>query len=171
MERKKLIIILSIVLGVLIIAAILFLVLKKDNPNEAVSAEASETAEIIETTTASASVVATKTAAKTVVQTPTATATAVSKSKIELIKEALSAKFSQTITDASISKESENSAYGSFDLGQEGGYFVAVKDGAGWKIIADGNGTIECSILDANNVPASVVSSCYDTPTESTKNR
>lgn len=170
MERRKLIIILSVVLGVLIIAAILFLVFR-NKPAEVTTPEVTETAEIVESATATASATTTKTATKTAAQSATVTPTVAAKSKIDLIKEALSAKFSQTVTDASISKESENSAYGDFSLGQEGAYFVAVKDGAGWKIIADGNGTIECSILDANNVPASVVGECYDTPSESSKTR
>jgi len=169
MNKKKLIIIFSIIIGVLLVAAVLFLIFRDKNPNDNTLVVETATAEQTQTITITplASLTATKTATKTAI----ATITVAAKSDQTLISEALSEKFSQTISSLTISKQSENAAYGSFSLGQEGGYFVAVRDGAGWKIIADGNGTIECSILDANNVPASVVGQCYDTPSETSKTR
>lgn len=174
MKNKRLIIVLSIVLGVLLVTAIIFLVVRSKKSDSVIIPEITQTIEpsVLPSVVASPNVTktSTKTTTQTVTQTTTPVATA-TKSASDLISAAIAAKYSQPVTSLTISKQSENAAYGDFSFSNEGGFFVAVKVGSDWKIIADGNGTIECSVLDANNVPASVVSECYDTSTESSKTR
>lgn len=44
-----------------------------------------------------------------------------------------------------------------------GGYFFAVKDQGKWKIIADGNGTIDCAVLiPYPDYPTSLIPECFD---------
>jgi hypothetical protein len=112
-----------------------------------------------------------RTAVETAQPTEVPTETPKPRPDDELILDALKSKLGNNAT-MTISKKSDNAAYGSVDLGEEGGYFVAAKDSSGnWKIIADGNGTIECSLLDQYNVPSSVVSGCYDSATGEAKTR
>lgn len=176
MDKKKLWIIASIVVGALLVALIGYLVFNnRSSKDDLAQASVTPSAIASVSTTVLASKTVSKTPTKTVqpeVETPTPTP---AKSDQDLIDEALASKFS---TDASnitlsISKKSDASAYGSFTIEdqQEGGYFVAVKDGDSWKIIADGNGTIECSILDQYNVPNTVVAECYDSNTQESKVR
>ncbi|MCL4374706.1 hypothetical protein M1523_02490 [Patescibacteria group bacterium] len=47
-----------------------------------------------------------------------------------------------------------------------GGYFFAVNDQGTWKIIADGNGTIECTSLTSYpDYPTSLIPECYNSTT------
>ncbi len=105
---------------------------------------------------------ATVTSTKTSQQSPTI-------SDKEMIMQALADKNNRNIDEISIviDKQDENNATGSVSFGDEpsGGRFVAVKQADNWKIIVDGNGIIECAILDEYSVPASIVNECYDTAT------
>ena len=96
-------------------------------------------------------------------------------SKIDLIKEALATKLSVSITQitATISKESDNSAFGSVSTSEEGGggWFVAAKKDGDWVIVEDGNGTIDCAPLEGYDIPVSVVSECWDSANLQLKNR
>ncbi len=53
-----------------------------------------------------------------------------------------------------------------------GGYFFAVKDLGVWKIVADGNGTIDCaSLAPYPDYPTSLIPECYDTKTDNSVKR
>jgi len=52
-----------------------------------------------------------------------------------------------------------------------GGFFIAVKKSGTWKVIADGNGVIECSVIEKYNVPSTIVGECYDSSTGESKTR
>lgn len=127
---------------------------------------------------------ATWTASKTATKTATATTSvakesstpASSKSDEELIAQALYEKFSTNSSTMSytISKIEENAATGGMTFIQGeggGGYFVAAKENGQWKIIADGNGVIECDVLDQYDIPASIVGNCFDTTTGESRQR
>jgi hypothetical protein len=130
------------------------------------------TATITSTATATATAKASVTATAIKSPSPTPVAT---KSKTELIGEALGVKLSQDPSnlDFTVSKQSDTAAYGSVNVKGEtsGAWFVAVQQGDSWLVIADGNGTIDCAILDQYNVPNTVVGECYDSVTESSKTR
>lgn len=171
-KNKKLLVISLVVLGVILIGLILYLVFAgKSKSSDRLLTEVST-----ETTTA---ILISSTPTKTTTSTPSKTQTPTpepTKSADELVANALYQEFSKDSSNLtfSIGKKSDNSAYGSmtFTDSGEGGYFVAAKDSEGnWKIIADGNGTIECSILDQYNVPASVVEECYDSSLGESKTR
>lgn len=95
------------------------------------------------------------------------------KSKVDLIKEAYAKEYSSSVDSISvtISKESENSAYGSVSVSGEGGWLIAAKKDGAWKIVASGNGTINCDKLEGYDIPSSVVEQCYDVSSDSFKNR
>ena len=51
--------------------------------------------------------------------------------------------------------------------GVGGAYFFAAKTSAGWTIVAAGNGTITCEdVAPYPDLPVSMISECYDVPTE-----
>jgi branched-subunit amino acid transport protein AzlD len=173
MIKKKLIIILPIVVGVILIAAIVYLIFQNKNLHSQIADLQSITA------TPAISIVTDETAvasatASVVGKTATATATATATDD-QLISEALGTKLSTTASnlDVTISKKSESAAYGSVNVKGEnsGGWFVAVKDGGNWTVIADGNGTIDCALMDQYNVPNTVVGECYDSVTDQSKTR
>lgn len=175
-KNKKILLISLVALGVILIGLISYLVYENNKPKPDVKML---TAIPTVTSTQTATPIPTKTASSTPIkiQTPTTTPTPEpTKSADELVANALYQEFSKDSSSLtfSIGKKSDNSAYGSMtftDTG-EGGYFVAAKDNGGnWKIIADGNGTIECSVLDQYNVPASVVDQCYDSNAGESKTR
>lgn len=171
---KKLIIILSIITGVVILAIIGYLIIQNRNLKKDLTKQSpTPTTTATITVSATASVKVTKTATKTATEsTPTPAPT---KSDDQLISEALASKLSQDASnlDVKISKKSEKAAYGSVSVKGEmgGGWFVAVEDQDQWKVIADGNGTIDCAILDQYNVPSSVVAECYDSATGESRTR
>lgn len=171
-KNKKILVVSLVALGVILIGLILYLVYEN---NKSKSDIRMLTAIPSVTSTLTATPIPTKTAtsAPSKTQTPTPEPT---KSADEFIANALYQKFSKDSASLtfSIGKKSDNSAYGSmtFTDTSEGGYFVAAKDSDGdWKIIADGNGTIECSVLEKYNVPASVVEQCYDSNSGESKTR
>jgi hypothetical protein len=72
-----------------------------------------------------------------------------------------------------INNKADSAAFGVVTVGEEpsGGWFVAAKDGGTWKIIASGNGVIDCAVLDQYNVPAAVVPECFDSGTGDSRTR
>lgn len=48
-----------------------------------------------------------------------------------------------------------------FEGEMSGGWFLAVKEDE-WKIVADGNGTVNCSDVEAYDFPGEMVPSCWD---------
>jgi len=170
MSKKAWLITLVVILALALTALIAYLVMQnrslKSKLNE-------ETAAVTATASPTATKTATKVATKTPVKSPTPSVAA--KSDEELIAEALGRRLSQDPSnlDITISKKSDKAAFGGVTVKGEssGGWFVAVEDGDQWKVIADGNGTIECAILDEYSVPASVVEECYDSATGQTRTR
>lgn len=161
---KKALLILSAFLIILMVAVVAYLV--KQNRNLKVQATISP----IATSTLTETITPTQTIATTKTSTPAATATIAERSKIELIKDLFATKFSLPASqiDVTISKESANSAFGSVSTSEEGGggWFVAAKSNGEWKILQDGNGTINCGPLEGYDVPSSVVAECYDMATD-----
>lgn len=165
---KKVLLILSAFLIVLMVAVVTYLA--KQNKNLKLQATISpiatstltETQEPIKTATALVSLTPLAS------QTATQTATEAAKSKEDLIKEAFAVKSSTSIDkiSISISKSSDNSAYGSVTIDDEGGWFLAAYENGSWVILGDGNGTLNCSILSGHDVPSSVVGECYDMATD-----
>jgi hypothetical protein len=52
-----------------------------------------------------------------------------------------------------------------------GGYFFAAKTEDGWVIAADGNGEIRCDDVDPYNFPSEMIPECFDTETQTMKQR
>lgn len=88
----------------------------------------------------------------------------------QAITEAMAAKYSKTTseTDLSINMIDENHASGVviFEGEVAGGWWLAAKQNGNWIIVADGNGTVMCSDIDAYNFPTDMVPECWDETTE-----
>jgi len=158
MKNKKLIIIVCIVLAVIVIAAIVYLILINHSLQRKLSQNITKPTSSVTTTVAASP---NFTATNTITSTPEPTATM---SDEQLIKIALAEKYTQSVdnVDVIISKSDGQSAFGSVAIEGEGGWFVAVKNAEGWKIIADGNSTIDCAIVDQYNVSNQIVEECFD---------
>jgi len=171
MNKNKLLIILPIVLGVIIIGMLIGLYFQ----NKAIKNTQKPAPSVTATATASVSPIISKTPIKSQVVQAASPTVAPTKTDEQLITEALASKLSENSSNLTItiSKKSESAAYGMVTVTSEqsGGWFVAVEEGDHWKVIADGNGTIDCALMDQYNVPNTVVSECYDAVTESTKTR
>jgi hypothetical protein len=163
-DKKKVWIILTVVFGIILLALIGYLIYKNKSLNDELNTK---------TPTPTATISTTKIA--TMTKTPTATATVAAKTDEELIKEALATKLSSDAANltVTISKKSAAAAFGTVSVNGEmgGGWFVAAKAGDEWKIIADGNGTIDCALMDQYDIPNTVVGECYDSVTDTTKTR
>lgn len=170
-SRSKIILLVLIVAVLFLIVATIFLIFKskqlENQLNQSlVSATATATISPSKTVVASKTPTVTAKSTKTVEKTAETTTTV---SDNDLIIKAIADKFSKNVSDISISisKKDDNNAYGGMSFGDEmgGGYFVAVKQNGTWIIIADGNGTIDCSVLDQYGVPASIVGECFNQET------
>ncbi len=161
---KKVLLILSAFLIVLMVAVVTYLA--KQNKNLKLQASISPIA--TSTLTEIQEPIKTSTALVSLTPLASQTATEAAKSKEELIKEAYAQKSSTPIDkiSISISKSSDNSAYGSVTIDDEGGWFLAAYENGSWVILGDGNGTLNCSILSGHDVPSSVVGECYDMATD-----
>jgi len=82
----------------------------------------------------------------------------------ELITEALAIKYNQSYAEVKtiIPQITSTHASGTVSFSGEGGWFLAIKDGEIWKIVADGNGTVSCETVAPYNFPVSMVSECVD---------
>ena len=111
---------------------------------------------------------------KTVTATKTATATGVLSDE-EQIKQALALKHSRDVSEVRMTVSTKEGDYvsGSVTFGDEpsGGWFLAVKKDESWLIVDDGNGVIECLVIEPYSFPATVVPECYDTETGQTRTR
>jgi hypothetical protein len=174
-KLKKIITFSGLVLAIILLIILLVLV-KQNSKLKAEIVNLSNTpATTLNTQSPSSSATATINSSA-VSKTSTQTLTPVpspAKSDELLLREAYAAKTSTSIDEISIdiSKQSDNSVYGTVSVSGGGGWFVAAKISGDWKIIADGNGTIECSSLEGYDIPASVVEECYDPSTETLKKR
>jgi hypothetical protein len=166
-KAKKILVISSSIVGAALLVLIIYFYLQNKNLKRELDAANKPTP------TATVKLVTLTPTPKPSPTPSAATSSTATASAEELINQAIMAKYNLSASDVSIKieKQTDAAAYGTVSLSGGGGYFVAVKDGDSWKIIADGNGIIECSTLDANNVPASVVSECYDTPSGQDRTR
>jgi len=82
----------------------------------------------------------------------------------------MATKYSKSIgeVDLTITQLTTNHAWGSVKfLGEMGGgWFLAAKVSGNWLIVADGNGTIDCPVIEPYNFPTSMVSECFDAATQ-----
>lgn len=96
---------------------------------------------------------------------------------VELIKQALIKKNNWTNMDIEVTVSKNDGTYatgGVKEKGSEvgGGYFFAKKVNGEWKIVADGNGTINCaSLIPYPDYPSSLIPECYDEKTGTTIKR
>lgn len=74
---------------------------------------------------------------------------------------------SQSELEITVSKASGRFAYGTVNVKDSGGgLWLAVQEDNNWKILWDGNGIIECSVLKGyTDTPASMVPKCFDSGT------
>jgi len=95
----------------------------------------------------------------------------------ELIKKALLDKHGWKTEDVVITISKNDGQYASGGVTEKnaqagGGYFFAAKTASGWKIVADGNGTISCSsLIPYPNYPVSMIPECYDEATSQSVKR
>lgn len=89
----------------------------------------------------------------------------------DLIKQAMANKLGKKVADLNITISKNDGKYASGGVIEKnaeagGGYFFAVKDKGIWKIVADGNGTIDCaSLVSYPDYPTSMIPECFDTKT------
>ena len=81
-----------------------------------------------------------------------------------LIKEALAKKYKLNVDQISVIFKEINAtqAAGTVSFSGEGGWFLAAKEGAVWKIVQDGNGTVSCEAISSYKFPVSMVPECVD---------
>ena len=83
----------------------------------------------------------------------------------EMIKQALYKKNNWPEGSVTVTVSTNDGTYASGTAGGQGGggYFFAAKVGDVWKIVADGNGTIDCgSLIPYPNYPKTLIPECYD---------
>lgn len=88
----------------------------------------------------------------------------------EALKESIYREYGTSADTMSVTISKIEGSYATGSVGGTGsdvggGYFVAAEVGGEWLIIADGNGVIECAVLDEYSVPASIIGECYDSAT------
>lgn len=94
-----------------------------------------------------------------------------------LIKEALVKKHNWNINEIEVTVSKNDGIYASGGVEEKnsqvgGGYFFAVKDAGIWKIVADGNGTIDCeNLVPYPDYPISLIPECYNMKTGKTVKR
>jgi len=97
------------------------------------------------------------------------TSTTATASDESLIKQKMAEKFDTDASRVSIefTNKDDNYALGTAGIEGEmgGGWFVAAKQDGEWLIIADGNGVIECAVLEEYDVPNTIVAECFNTAT------
>jgi len=93
----------------------------------------------------------------------------------ELIKTALFQKNNWPADNSiNVTVSTNDGTYASGTAGGQGGggYFFAEKVGGVWEIVADGNGTISCSIFTKYpNFPKTLIPECYDEKTQNSIKR
>lgn len=139
---------------------------KKDSNTQA-TPTSTATTDIVTKTSSSA----TSTVSSVPKSSPTASA-----SDESLIKQAVYDKLGTSESDIKVEIEKIEGDYAkgySHSAKEEsgGGFFIAVKKSGTWKVIADGNGVIECSVTEEYNVPSTIVGECYDSSTGESKTR
>lgn len=82
----------------------------------------------------------------------------------ELITEALAIKYNLAYAEVKtiISEINSTQASGTVSFSGEGGWFLAIKEGDKWKIVADGNGTVSCELVEPYSFPKSMLPECVD---------
>ena len=170
---KKILIIASAVLFVVLAGSLVYIINNNKQAQQEVLEVPSVTAVISPVSSITTTVIASQTSTKTATALSSTATPAPSKSSEQLIKEAFATKFSDSESNISIqiTKSSDGAAYGMVTHQGEGGWFLAVKDGDSWKILDSGNGILDCSILVGYDVPNTVVEECYDIPSETSIKR
>lgn len=82
------------------------------------------------------------------------------------IQEAFAKKYNRIVADVTVKVDKIDGihAQGTVQFAKEagGGWFLAYRDGANWKIVQDGNGMVTCEIVDPYLFPTTMVSECTD---------
>ncbi|MFA6981537.1 MAG: hypothetical protein WC243_00715 [Patescibacteria group bacterium] len=89
----------------------------------------------------------------------------------EALRAAFMQKYNKTATEVTIdvSKLDGNHAAGGVRFGPEtvgGGWFLAAKKDGFWKIVADGNGVVLCTLVEPYDFPVDMVPECFDEATQ-----
>jgi len=96
---------------------------------------------------------------------------------LKLIEQAFVKKYNWNIDEMIITVSKNDGKYASGGVKDKnaeagGGYFFAAKVGDHWEIVADGNGTIECSsLLPYPDFPNTLIPECYDSSTNTLRQR
>jgi hypothetical protein len=93
---------------------------------------------------------------------------------LQLIRQALFLKNGWTDDSIEVTLSSNDGTYanGLVQSGGGGGYFFAIKEDLEWKIVADGNGMIDCQLLtEYPDYPTTLIPECYDFQTETSVKR
>lgn len=175
-KKSKIVLAVLIVVVLALILTTFLLLLKsrqlEEQLNLELAGDATLTSEIGNTSTIPQTPTSTAKFSKTAEKTTEPT---LAVSDENLITQALAKKFSKDVSDitVTVSKKDSNNAFGGLSFKDElgGGYFVAVRQGSEWIIIADGNGTIDCAVLDQYSVPASIVGECFNSDTQESVTR
>ncbi|MFC1710178.1 hypothetical protein ACFL0F_00765 [Patescibacteria group bacterium] len=87
-----------------------------------------------------------------------------------MIKAAMAQKHGKGVEEVNLSVGDMSGIYASgvvsFAGEIGGGWWLAVKSGDEWIIVADGNGTVMCNDIDPYNFPISMVPECWDDATQ-----
>lgn len=82
----------------------------------------------------------------------------------ELITEALAIKYNLAYAEVKtiIPQITSTYASGTVSFSGEGGWFLAFRESNSWKIVADGNGTVNCETVAPYHFPTTMVPECVD---------
>lgn len=85
---------------------------------------------------------------------------------VDQIKQAMSERHNRPVDEIRIDVQMQTNdhMYGHVFFGEggpgEGGWFLAAKVSDSWVIVQDGNGTIDCAIVQPYNFPADMIEGC-----------
>jgi Zn-dependent protease with chaperone function len=90
---------------------------------------------------------------------------------IEALQVAFAQKYSKSASEVTVTMSKLEAAYasGGVRFGPEtvgGGWFLAAKRDGSWKVVADGNGVVLCSLVEPYDFPTSMVPECFDEVTQ-----
>jgi hypothetical protein len=165
MKASTQVILLFVSIIMLAIIGYLLFLMTTQQTNEPVTTPSSVTATQTPTNSPSPTITPSTTSSPTDSLTPTP-----AQSALIGIQNAFAKKYGKPVSSVSvtISQNTGTHAKGSISFEGEmgGGWFLAYKSADGWIIVADGNGTISCSVIAPYSFPVSLVPECYDEKTE-----